>query len=334
MTALKAYQVDSYLSKPDRDSGLFLVYGRDPGRIREVGGKLAERAAADAGDIVVIEQDELSADPGRVAREVKSGSLFGAAPVVRLRGDGENVCEAVAAVADDLGGATLIVEAGNLKTSDRLRRLAEKLGVALPCYEDDEKSLGRLLRESFEGAGIRVEPEALAMVRASLGQDRAITRNEIEKLTLFAAESKRLTVADVTALSADSAAPLVDAVVDAAGTGDMAGLDAALARCLRAAVAPQQILTLVSLHFARLRRWRAAVDAGAGPDEAIKGDRVHFSRVPALTDQVRRWSDPALAAAIRRLNRATAESRRAGNPFEPMLLRRTLIGLCRMAIAA
>src|SRR5690606_7582195 len=164
----------------------------------------------------------------------------------------------------------------------------------------------------FTAAGIDVAADAAQALRDLLGNDREITRRELEKLALHASESRRLTRDDVVALCADNAALVLDEVLDATGTGHAAKLELAVNRALAAAVSPQQLLGSAVQHFAALRRWRSEVDAGGSPREVLdrQRPRPHFSRKPALEQQLRLWPDEALAAAVERLQLATSDSRR------------------------
>jgi DNA polymerase-3 subunit delta len=89
MTALKAHEVARYLARPDLREGVFLAYGPDAGLVRETGQRLLTHlAGADDAEIVVLDAGELDSDPGRLAVEAKTDSLFGGRHVVRVRGAG------------------------------------------------------------------------------------------------------------------------------------------------------------------------------------------------------------------------------------------------------
>ena len=195
-------------------------------------------------------------------------------------------------------------------------------------------TVGRRQLDSWQGAtaGIRVEPDVPALLRDILGNDREVTRRELEKLTLYAAESKELTRGNVLTLCADNAALVLDEIADAVGTGHPDRLDAALSRALAAAVNPQQLLSALAMHFAQLRRWRALVDGGTAPRDVLAGARPkpHFSRKSALEQQLRLWSDAAIATAMDRLLRATGESRKNYGSGETVT-RRTFLALAQMA---
>jgi DNA polymerase-3 subunit delta len=337
MTALKAHEVERYLKRPDLTEGVFLVYGPDTGLVRETAQKLVRHFAgadSDGMGLVTLDASELDGDPGRLLVEARTPSLFGDRRVLRVRGAGKSLTVPLSELVGDPGGAVIVLEAGNLLPRDALRALVEgaKAARALPCYADSDETVLRLINETFSKEGIRAEADVASTLRDQLGNDREITRRELEKLVLFAAESKILTRADVLTLCADNAALVLDEVADAIGTGHAERLDAALGRALAAAVNPQQLLAAVSLHFAQLRRWRTIVDAGTSARDVLDGARPkpHFSRKSALEQQLRLWPDASLALATERLLAATGDSRKNHTRAET-IARRVFLALTQLA---
>jgi DNA polymerase-3 subunit delta len=337
VSALKAHEVERFVRRPDLEAGIILAYGPDAGLVRESAQRLVRHYAgsdADGMGLVTLDGNALDGDPGRLLVETRTSSLFGERRVVRVRGAGKALTVPLSEIAADPAGAIVIVEAGNLAPRDALRALVEgaRTGRALPCYADSDETILRLIAESFNQAGIRAEPDVAPTLRDMLGNDREVTRREIEKLVLFADQNKTLTRADVLALCADNAMLVLDEIADAIGAGHAEKLDSALNRALAAAVNPQQVLASVTLHFAQLRRWRAVVDSGVSARDVLDGARPkpHFSRRGALEQQLRLWSDAALATAGERLHGATAESRRNYGRAET-IVRRVLLALATMA---
>ncbi len=336
MVALKAHEVQRFVDRPDLEFGIILAYGPDTGLVRETAQRLARRFAgsdADSMNLVVLDGGELDADPSRLAVEAKTTSLFGDRRVIRVRGAGKSLVMPLTELRDD-PGSVIILEAGNLTPKDPLRALVEaaKLGRALPCYPDTDESLGRLIAETFSKAGIRAEQDAVAALRDTLGNDREITRRELEKLLLYAADSKVLTREDVLLLCADNAALVLDQIIDATASGHAAELDTALERALAESVNTQQILASALNHFATLRRWRSEADTGKSAGAVLDNarPRPHFSRRSSLERQLRLWSDEALAAALERLQLAVADSRKRYG-LQDVLSRRALLAICTMA---
>lgn len=337
MVALKAHEVARFVEKPDLPEGIVLVYGPDSGMVREIGQKLSRRFAGDDADsmnLVTFEGAELDGDAGRLEVEARSVSLFGDRRVIRVRNAGKSLVMGLTALLDRPGGALVVLEAGNLAPKDALRAQIEgsRHGRALPCYPDTEETLGRLISETFATAGIRVEPDSVSLLRDLLGNDREVTRRELEKLCLFAAESHVLSREDILTLCADNAALVMDEILDATGTGHPQALDAALARAIANSVAPQQILIMAMTHFSNLRRWRLEVESGKGANQVLESVRPkpHFSRRSALERQLRLWSEESLSTALERLQAAVSESRRHYE-MQEAITRRSLLALCVMA---
>jgi len=337
MTALKAHEVARFLARPDLSEGIFLAYGPDTGLVRETAQRLIRHLSGDdpaSANITIFDGPDLASDPAQLLLEARSNSLFGGKRIIRVRNAGKALVMPLTELRDDPGGAAIVLEADNLPPRDALRALVEaaKLGRALPCYPDSDETLMALMRETFNEAGIRADSDVIPTLREILGNDREITRRELEKLCLYAAGSKALTREDVLLLCADNGALAMDAILDATGSGHAEKLDLALNRALSANVNPQQLLAMLTNHFANLRRWRTEMDKGKTARavlEAVK-PRPHFSRMAALEQQVRLWGDNSLATASERLLQATSDSRRRPILAET-ILRRTTLALCMIA---
>lgn len=337
MTALKAHEVARFLARPDISEGIFLAYGPDTGLVRESAQRLIRHFSNDdpaSANITVLEGADLASDPGQLITEARSGSLFGGKRIIRVRNAGKALVMPLTELRDDPGGTAIILEADNLTPKDALRALVEaaKLGRALPCYPDSDETLMALMRETFNQAGIRIDNDVVPTLREILGNDREITRRELEKLTLYAAASKTLTREDVLLLCADNGALVIDAILDATGGGHAEKLELAINRALAANVNPQQLLAMLTNHFSNLRRWRTEVDNGKTARAVLDGLRPkpHFSRTSALEQQLRLWTDAALAVAGERLLQATSDTRRRPALSEAVL-RRVTLALCMMA---
>ena len=337
MTALKAHEVARFINRPDLTEGIFLAYGPDGGLVRETAQRLIRYLSGDdpaSADIFIFDGPELDAEPGRLITEARSTSLFGGKRIIRVRSAGKSLVMPLTELRDDASGTAIVLEAGNLTPRDALRALVEatKLGRALPCYPDTDETLINLMRETFNQAGIRTDPDVIPTLREILGNDREITRRELEKLTLFAASSKSLTREDVLTLCADNGAMAIDAILDATGGGQAEKLELALNRALSNAINPQQLLAMLTNHFGNLRRWRVDVDAGKAPRAVLEGvkPKPHFSRIGQMEQQLRLWTDPALAQASDRLLQATSDSRRKP-ALATTILHRTTLALCMIA---
>ncbi len=346
MTALKAHEVERFVVRPNLKNGVFLVYGPDAGLVREVAQKLIAFFLSDSPSppdtepssgplaLTTLDMSDLDTDPGRLALEARTPSLFGDAPVIRVRNAGKVLAPAIADLLENLPDATIVLEASNLLPSDKLRALAEKSHNArtLPCYADNASSLLNLITRTFRNEGIATDRDAIELLCSTLGNDREITRRELEKLTLYANENKKLTSNDVMDLCGDNTAITTDRIVDATGTGHAVNLEDALGRASAASLDPQRMLIAALNHFLWLRQARSHIDQGQSVNDVRSRGRPrpHFSRKNFIEQQLRLWNDTNLAKACERIYEAIHQSRQQPALSET-ITRRALLALCLAA---
>lgn len=334
MSALKAHEVERFLRAPDLKAGIYLVYGTDAGLVREFGQRLIRHFAGKNPDPIAhtsLHADELVGDPGRLVDEARTGSLFGGPRTLRIRNATKALLAPVSGLLDDPPEAVIVLEAGNLPRGDALRTLVEKSqnARALPCYADNDRALNELIQNTFRESNISAVPEAISTLRTLLGNDREITRRELEKLCLFAAKSKTISIEDVELLCGDNSTRAIDSVLDAVGGGNARQFDEAFEGAVIAGIDPQRVLSAALQHFTNLRRWKVRVDDGQSPRQVLETlrPRPHFSRTDALERQLRTWSDTALADACARLYSAIYETRRNAN-LRQVAAGRALLAIC------
>lgn len=337
MTALKGRDIEKFLARPDISNGVVVVYGPDAGLVNESAARLMSAFAGDNPDpesLQTLQMGEIEADPQRLGLIARTPSLFGGNTVIRVRAATNKLAPTLAELIAEDAPAAIIVEAGDLKPADALRKLAESQANAraLPCYADTAQTIDTLIRDTFAQANVHAEAEIVPMLRDMLGNDRQVTRRELEKLVLYAGEGGRLTREDVQLLCGDNAALAIDQVVDAIGTGHAKKFDDAMTRATAAGTDAQRLLIAALQHFSRLRTLRGEIDSGQSPDQALSKSypRVHFSRKSVFEQQLRLWNDDGLAAACNRLATAIADSRKT-SPLAPAIARQAMLAVCMAA---
>ena len=93
----------------------------------------------------------------------------------------------------DLTGAYLtanaltIIEAGELSPRSGLRKMFEKAkrAVALPCYVDGPGDVRALAMSTAANEDLTFDKDALDLLVSLLGEDRGVSRSEIDKLILY-----------------------------------------------------------------------------------------------------------------------------------------------------
>ena len=329
---------ERFLAAPPEGLRACLLYGPDGGLVRERAAALGTRHVGDLGDpfrVSALAAAALAEEPGLLADEAAQLSLTGESRLVRVDGATDAAAESCRALLERGEAAALVVvEAGELGPRSKLRRLFEEAdrAAAIACYADDAAALGRLIRATFDEAGIDATPDAAAFLTERLGADRKITRSELDKLVLYARESGRVTLEDAAACCGADAALTLDGLCDAVASGREAAAIAGLDSLAGEGVHAVAILRAAQRHFTRLQLAAARIEDGASPDRALKSLRppVFFRRERAFREALGRWSAARAGAALERLVAAEAACKRSGAVPEA-LCAQTLLGIARAA---
>jgi DNA polymerase-3 subunit delta len=334
MVAIKAADVDGFVARPDPARPVVLVFGPDAGLVSERVNALIKASVDDPNDpfaLARLEAEALSAEPSRLAEEAQTMPLFGGRRAVWVKAGGRNIAPAVEALlALPRLECRVVIEAGDLRRNAPLRAICEraKNAAALPCYADSERDRARLIDEEMRAAGLKLAPDARAMLIPLLGGDRAASRSEIAKLALYASGSSEVGVDDVTAVVSDASALAIDDIVDAAFAGRPPELEVQLAKARTAGSPPGSIFFTAQRQVAQLHKWRTAIEAGSGFSLDAVQPPLHFRRKAQIEAALKLWNAARLATAMAELADAVLQSRR--NPD----LAETIAERALLAIAA
>lgn len=333
---------ERFVAKPDPKIRAVLVYGPDEGMVGERGRALAKGVCPDLGDafrVVELAGANLKDDPARLADEVQAISLMGGRRVIRVRPAGE---ESVAALQNALeapaGDALIVLEAGDLKKTSKLRKLAEEAdnAAAIACYSDDARGLETLIEQTLGQFGLRAAPEVASWLADNLGADRGVSRKELEKLALYVgADAKDVTIDDAMAVIGDSAEIGLSDVALAAADGDQKGLDRALDRVFAEGNAAVSVLRALSRHLLALHQARSLMQNNADARSAVERMRppMHFAIKPRVTRQLGVWSSQALGDALSLLTEAELQCKTTGMP-DATIVRRAAMRVANAANVA
>ncbi|MFZ3311233.1 MAG: DNA polymerase III subunit delta, partial [Xanthobacteraceae bacterium] len=284
MVAVKAADVDAFVARADPARPVVLVFGPDAGLVSERVIAMVRASVDDVNDpfaLARLDGETLTAEPARLVEESQTMPLFGGRRAVWVKAGAKNITPAVEAL---LTVATpdcrVVIEAGDLRRNAPLRVLCEraKNAAALPCYADNERDRARLIDDEMRAAGLTLTPEARALLVPLLGGDRAASRSELRKLTLYAGTQGRLDVDDVTAVVSDASGLALEDIADTAFAGRPAELETLLAKARTAGTSAGSLLFNAQRQLALLHRWRIAIEDGAPLSADAVQPPVHFRR--------------------------------------------------------
>lgn len=340
MTELKGTRAEAFIRNPPAGITGVLCHGTDEGLIAERAETIVRAVAGSLEDpfkVIKLDDDTLQADPARLADEADSLPLSGGRAVIWVRSGGPGLKRAFEIFSPTGAEVNLIVaEAGNLRKGDKLRTLFEtsECLVALASYPDDEKALRTVVKATLAEANVTLGEEAMATLLARLGEDRQLTRSELEKLCLYGLDTPTLTVEDIEAVCGEASALMLDSFLDGVFCGDLAVTDAHYWRLTETGISPAGLVTSGTNHASMLLRLHAQLGPGRSAQNIVERARppIFFKRRNAIVRQLAIWDASALQAAMLALEEAEYRTRDLP-AIADQLVNRTFLSLARQARA-
>jgi len=343
MTALKGKAIDAFVKKRDPAIPLVLIYGPDLGLVRERADFLAKSIVDDFKDpfnYVEFTDIDLKSDTTKLADEAAALSFTGGERVIRLRTVGETSSKNIKLLLDGIEAssikpnALIIIEAGDLTKRSGVRKMFEaaKHAVALPCYVDTEQNIKALAQELAAAEGLQFDRDALSLATSLLGEDRGISRSELEKLIIYIGPSEirkgpaTISVDDVRAVLIDTVSDAVDEIASAAADGASQRLAKALHKSAAAGASSIGALLGLQRQFMRLRTAQNLVATGTSPSEAMKRLRppVFFMEQRPFEARLRKWPLRRIDKALEMLLDAEMAAKTTGSPQQEIIERTAL----------
>lgn len=322
--------VDTFLKNPDAQYRAALVYGPDAGLVRERATLIRKAVLNDAADpfaFVELSESVLLADPVRLSDEVLSVGLLASKRLIHIRDAGDKVAKIVQEAAPSLHkDVFLLISAEELSSRSPLRLFFESDAAcaALACYRDEIRDLQGLIQQTFSTAGIAADRDVVDFLAQQLGNDRSVTRQELEKIVTYCGSDKILSMEEARALVDYNRDTQADDLVHAAADKDIRTLEAALSANLRDGAQPVAYLRALQRYFNRLYYIKSCAAQGRSVDAVIAElkPKVFYKNVPVLTRHANHWSLEQLVKALKILIAAELACKTSDLPPVPASSRR------------
>ena len=323
----------AFLQRPDQAIRAVLLYGPDFGLVRERADILARTVCPDLKDpfrVADLSGAALAADTARLADEAAQLSLIGGRRVIRVRDAADRLAGLFRGFLDAApGDGFIVVEAGDLPGSSALRRVFDTSprAAAIGCYSDTPRDRAAVIRDTLRAHRITASGEATQYLVEHLGNDRLLTRAELEKLALYAGEGGHVELDDVRRSIGDSAALATDDAVMAAAEGDAARVDRVIDRVLQEGESAVSVVRAMLRHLQRLHVFAARVAAGTTVAEVVRTARppIFYRQEDSFKRQLVLWNEVGLRAQLKRIAQAELHMKLTGLPADTV---------CREALLA
>jgi DNA polymerase III subunit delta len=295
-----------FLDRPDPAVPGLLIFGSDPMRVTERRQRVIAAQIGPRGDAEMrldrIDAGSLRNDGAAVADALKARGFFDGPRAVLVDSATETTTPALAGAlaAWTPGDALLVVTAGELKPTAKLRKLFEgdRRALALAVYDDPpgRDEIERML--AAEGLS-RLPPDALRDL-VGLGQtlEPGEFRQTLTRIALYKhGDPAPLTPDEVSLLSPAAPEAGIDELITAVADGARAQIAPLVARLTGQGVNPVALCIPLIRHFRMLHR---LVGDPAGPDRAAERLRppLNFKVKDRVLKQARQWRPDRLDEAL------------------------------------
>lgn len=337
---LTARDAPGYFARPDAGKTGLLIYGGDAMRVALRRQQVVKALVGPQGEeemrFTRINAGELRKDPAMLSDAVKAVGFFPGPRVVLVEEANETFADKIIPALEDwaTGDAQVIVTAGSLKATSKLRKFFETHPntYAVGIY-DDPPSRGEIEGMLKDGGLQNLSDEAMRdLVALAQTLDPGDFRQTVEKLALYKlGDPVPVTGADIEACAPASTEAAIDDVLNVVAEAQPSEIGPVMARLQAQGVQGVALCIGAMRHFKTLY---AVASHPGGPGEGIGRLRppVFGPRRDRILRQAQGWGAVKLQEALTLLTDTDLQLRSAGRTAPDMaLVERTLIRLAMMA---
>lgn len=339
---LSPRDAEGYFARPDASKTGVLIYGSDAMRValkrQQILAALLGANAEEEMRLSRIAGSDLRSDPALLLDAVKAVGFFPGQRAAFVEDATDAAAPSVLAALGDWaeGDAQIVVTAGQLKPSSKLRKAFESHPNAYAVGIYDDPPTRSEVERILGAAGIHSVPRepmsALVELATELGPgDFAQT---MEKLTLYKrGDETELSVDDIQTCAPQSSEAGLDDVLNIVAEGRAGEIGPMMRRLVAQGTTAVSLCISATRHFRTL--YTCAADPG-GPAQGIGRLRppAYGKRRDRILRQAQTWGAPRLETALTLLTDTDLQLRSAGQTAPAMaLVERALIRLAMLARA-
>ncbi|MCF6444776.1 DNA polymerase III subunit delta [Nereida sp. MMG025] len=326
---LSPRDADGFFRRPDTSKAGVLIYGLDPMRIAIKRQQIIPALIGPNGEeemrLTRMSGAELRKDPAMLLDALKAISFFPGPRVAFVEDANDQAAPAILAALEDWseGDAHLIVTAGNLKPTSKIRKAFEAHKNAYAAAIYDNPPTREEIERALKDAGLTsLDRDAMEQL-TGLAQEiePGDFRQTLEKLTLYKrGDTTPVTFDDITACAPTSTEAALDDVLHIVAEARSDQIGPVLRKLQSQGVQPVGLCIGATRHFRTLHA--TAVNPNSLWIKGPKGDR--------LRRQSQAWGKAKLEQALEVLLDTDLQLRSAAQAPQMALMERALIRLAML----
>ncbi len=271
---IKDFQIEKIV-KENKGFLPLLIYGPNEGLIRDHIGKIKCDYLNNVDfEEISITGKSLDLNPDILETSASSISMFNSYKLIILDSlKDKNISELEMVINAAPMQTMLLVKADNLKKTSKLRKLFENnaLCYALACYEDDAKSMMKLIDNFMKENDITIDRDIKNYLMQTLSTDRMISHNELQKISLFYFNSDTTpNLEEIKNLLNDTSSNNLQKMNESVMYGNTSKSSNIISKLLSEGNNPISILRSLINYLKRVQKVKVEMKKGSNFDTAIK----------------------------------------------------------------
>jgi DNA polymerase-3 subunit delta len=338
MAVLKEDEFDGFLKRRSASMNGLLIHGADQSAVSGLA-QQALKVVIGSGDTsfgtVRLEPASLKESASRLDDEFRSMSLLGERRVIIVEGVDETSLKFLDSILRiQTLGNFFVFTSDSLGKTSKLRAAVEasEKFASLAIYEEDAAALSLRIGKRIAAEKLQWADDAEDLFFATVGFDRSLAVQEVQKLCLYCLGQDVISLDDVKAVCGSSAEFGTDDLIDAVLLGDLEQADRSFTSLDSELGGSKTILSMMLMHLTRLQSLRGDMERGLNADMAVRNAKpmIFFKRRSAIVNQLRSFDIEQLTTMQQSISAAMFQTRKMGD-LGDAITSRALLSLARGA---
>jgi len=316
MVILRNKQADNFVKNPSNNPFVILLHGQDEGLISERTHALINFYVKNKNDpfsMTRINSKMLSDDADLLENEINTYGLIGDRKVVFIDLSSELTSEQVDTIKNGNGDPLIIIKAGELKSSSKIKILCDKDQnfISIPCYQLTSNDLSALLNSKLSERKLSMDSNTKQLIISSIGRNYLESLTEINKILDPFAEGHHISREHVEQSLVSSENILINDLVDCVFEKNTQ-LVSTLHHSVLQTISSSQILIIINNHIMKLLELlNEKENSGLSNNDIISKSKppIFFKRHPSLIRQLSIWKIEQIKKSLEFISDATITSR-------------------------
>ena len=327
---IKSYLLEQNIEK--LLEGHFLFYGLNLGLKNDFKEKI--KTLNKKNEVLIFNQEEILKNSESFLGEIKNISLFQKEKIFIIDQINDKFLEIFETNSEIIEEQNIYLFSENLEKKSKIRNIFEnsKKKIIVPCYEDNELSIKKIIQEKLYGYE-GLNNDTINLIQQNCGVDRVKIKNEIEKIKLYF-EDKKIIAKDLQELLD----PMINESFSLLRDASLLGNKNQTNKLLSDTVFPQEKnIYYLSLINQRLHRLKEVYDNNKGNNlENVVSNLkppIFWKDKANFIAQVKKWNKSKINWMIKETHNLEINLKTESGLNKNMLIKKLIVDLCKIANA-